>query len=192
MCQVFRGCSPIIAMSDKRKIITQHQFNLINERLTYQLIENHDFMNESVIIGLQPRGSLLANCIVRNLKKIYPSANINAGSLDITFFRDDFRRNDEFLAPKTTDVNFLVENKKVIIIDDVLYTGRTVRAGIEAVFSFGRPKKIELLIFIDRRYNREIPLKPDYTGLEIDTINSEKVKLNWNNKLTSAEVFIHS
>jgi len=99
--------------------------------------------------------------------------------LDITFFRDDFRRREEPLAANQTNINFLVEGKKVVFIDDVLYTGRSIRAGMDAINSFGRPQQIELLVLIDRRFSRELPIEPNYVGKTVDAIDTEKVLVVW-------------
>ena len=99
--------------------------------------------------------------------------------MDVTFFRDDFRHHQEPLVPKATQIDFLVEGKKVILIDDVLYTGRTIRAGLDSILAFGRPEKVELLVLIDRRYSRHLPIEPNYTGKTVDTISYEKVKVDW-------------
>ena len=131
------------------EILNSKQFNLTLDRLCFELIENHDNFSESVIIGLQPRGIYLARRIQQQLQRILNIPIVHTGSLDITFFRDDFRRKVQPLIPSSTDIDFIIEDKKVILIDDVLYTGRTIRAGLDAMLSFGRPKKVELLVFID-------------------------------------------
>ena len=99
--------------------------------------------------------------------------------MDITFYRDDFRRGDKPLQATTTDIDFIIENKKVVFIDDVLYTGRSIRAALTAIQSFGRPSEIELLTLIDRRFSRHLPIQPDYRGRQVDVINNEKVLVNW-------------
>ena len=99
------------------------------------------------------------------------------GYLDITFYRDDFRRGEKTLEANSTHINFIVENKKVVFIDDVLYTGRSIRAALTAIQSFGRPSEIELLVLIDRRFSRHLPIQPNYKGLQVDAINKEKVKV---------------
>lgn len=158
-------------------ILQSHQFELIIKRLCYQLIENHDDFTHSVILGLQPRGIYLANRIQEQLQKIL-GAKVPCGELDVTFFRDDFRKGAPLLANRT-HIDFIIENKKVILIDDVLYTGRTIRSGLDAMLAFGRPSKVELMVLVDRRYSRHLPIEPDYIGLSVDTISSEKVKVNW-------------
>jgi pyrimidine operon attenuation protein / uracil phosphoribosyltransferase len=161
-------------------IIDSKAFELTIKRLCYQLIENHSDFSDSVIIGLQPRGIYLAKRIQQELEKILKTDKLKCGNLDITFFRDDFRRRDDVLIPKSTQIDFIIENKKVILVDDVLFTGRTIRAGLDAMLAFGRPQKVELMVLIDRRFSRDLPIQPNYVGQIVDTISSEKVKVEWN------------
>jgi pyrimidine operon attenuation protein / uracil phosphoribosyltransferase len=160
-------------------VIDSKAFELTIKRLCFQLIENHNNFTDSVIIGLQPRGIYLAERIKRELQKILKQDDIKCGTLDITFFRDDFRRRDEMLIPKSTEIDFIIENKKVVLVDDVLFTGRTIRAGLDAMLAFGRPKKVELMVLIDRRFSRDLPIQPNYIGKTVDTMSSEKVKVEW-------------
>ena len=166
------------------KIVFNHkELDLSVNRLCWQLIENHSDFSDTVLIGLQPRGFRLAQKIHLKLKELTSISDISLGSLDITFFRDDFRRREEPVAPNQTDINFLVEGKNVIFIDDVLYTGRSIRAGMDAINSFGRPKQIELLVLIDRRFSRELPIEPRYVGKTVDAIDTEKVVVEWDQDL---------
>jgi len=160
-------------------LLNAKEVNIILHRLACQLIENHNDFTKTVLIGIQPRGRYLANRIAKMLKDYYKIKNIQLGHLDITFFRDDFRRGDKPLEASTTDIDFIIENKKVVFIDDVLYTGRSIRAALTAIQSFGRPNEIELLTLIDRRFSRHLPIQPDYKGRQVDAINNEKVKVNW-------------
>ena len=163
----------------QKVLLNAKEVNIILHRLACQLIEKHDDFSNTVLIGLQPRGVFLANRIAKILKEDYKVKNIQLGFLDITFFRDDFRRGDKPLEANTTNINFLVENKTVVFVDDVLYTGRSIRAALTAIQSFGRPNEIELLTLIDRRFSRHLPIQPDYRGRQVDVINHEKVKVNW-------------
>ncbi len=163
----------------ERLLLNSRHFEITIQRLCYQLIENHNDFSNTVIVGLQPRGIFLANRIQKNLQDIIGVKQILCGSLDTTFFRDDFRRRDEMIIPSETQIEFIVEDKNVILIDDVLYTGRTIRAGMDALMAFGRPKKIELVVLIDRRYSRHVPIEPNYVGKIVDTIASEKVIVEW-------------
>ena len=163
----------------QKVLLNQKEVNIILHRLACQLIENHNDFSETVLIGIQPRGKFLAERITNMLRDNYNKKDIKLGHLDITFFRDDFRRSDKPLEANTTDINFIVEGKNVVFIDDVLYTGRSVRAALTAIQSFGRPIGIELLALIDRRFSRHLPIQPDYSGRQVDAINEEKVKVNW-------------
>lgn len=162
-----------------QKILLNHkEVTIILHRLACQLIENHLDFSDTILIGIQPRGAQLANRLKQILEEEYQVKDISLGFLDITFFRDDFRRGETLEANKT-QIDFLVENKKVIFIDDVLYTGRSIRAALTAIQSFGRPAEIELLVLIDRRFSRHLPIQPDYRGRQVDAINNEKVVVKW-------------
>jgi pyrimidine operon attenuation protein/uracil phosphoribosyltransferase len=166
-------------MKQKKIIINKTKFNIIVERLSYQLIENHDDFRETVLIGIQPRGIHLCNRIHQKLSSIISNSIIKVGNLDITFYRDDFRRRQDPLEPQAIDIDFSIEGKNVVLIDDVLYTGRSVRAAMDALLAFGRPKSVELMTLIDRRFSRHLPIQPNYVGQKIDTITSEKVIVEW-------------
>ena len=159
-------------------LLNQKEVSIILHRLACQLIENHLDFSNTILIGIQPRGAQLANRLKKILEEEYQINEISLGFLDITFFRDDFRRGETLEANKT-QIDFLVENKKVIFIDDVLYTGRSIRAALTAIQSFGRPSEIELLVLIDRRFSRHLPIQPDYRGRQVDAINNEKVVVKW-------------
>ncbi|WP_223552240.1 bifunctional pyr operon transcriptional regulator/uracil phosphoribosyltransferase PyrR [Aestuariivivens sp. NBU2969] len=163
----------------QKVLLNAKEVNIILHRLACQLIEKNTDFSNTVLIGLQPRGTFLANRIAKILKEEYHINNIQLGYLDITFYRDDFRRGDKTLAANSTEINFIVEDKNVVFIDDVLYTGRSIRAALTAIQSFGRPNEIELLVLIDRRFSRHLPIQPDYRGRQVDVINEEKVKVNW-------------
>lgn len=158
-------------------ILDKDQFAITMQRLCYQLIEVHHDFKDSVILGLQPRGTFLAKRIAGELQKILKTKNIKCGDLDITFYRDDFRKKE--LIPNRTNIDFIIEDKNVILVDDVLYTGRTIRAGLDAMLAFGRPKDVELLVLVDRRFSRHVPIQAKYVGLTIDSIESQNVKVEW-------------
>ncbi len=163
----------------QKVLLSSKEVNIILHRLACQLIENHLDFSDSIIIGIQPRGVFLAERLKSILKEAYKIEGIQLGYLDITFFRDDFRRGEKQLEANKTQIDFLVENKKVVFIDDVLFTGRSIRAALSAIQSFGRPSQIELLVLIDRRFSRHLPIQPDYRGRQVDVIDNEKVKVNW-------------
>ena len=160
-------------------LLTSKEVNIILHRLACQLIEKHLDFSNTILIGIQPRGTFLAERLKDLLENEYKIPKIALGYLDITFFRDDFRRNDKVLEANKTQINFIVEDKKIVFIDDVLYTGRSIRAALTAIQSFGRPSSIELLTLIDRRFSRDLPIQPDYRGRQVDAINNEKVKVCW-------------
>ena len=158
-------------------ILDKQQLHLTIQRLAHQLLENHLSLDKVVFIGLQPRGVQVSKLMVDFIETLCPGEKIQYGFLDITFYRDDVR--EELHIANKTDVPFSIEGKTVILIDDVLYTGRTIRAALDAIQDFGRPQKIELCVLVNRRFNRELPIQPDYCGKSIDTITSQKVKVEW-------------
>lgn len=171
-----------------KSLFTQQHLQITLQRLAQQLIENHDGFANTVLIGLQPRGVYLSDRIYKILKERMPKANIPYGKLDITFYRDDFSSSDELRLPNETDIPFSLENKHVILMDDVLFTGRTIRSALEALIDYGRPESVKLLVLIDRRFNRELPIQPDYVGMSVDSVASQKVKVLWQEKDKRDEV----
>ncbi|PTX62695.1 pyrimidine operon attenuation protein/uracil phosphoribosyltransferase [Kordia periserrulae] len=163
----------------QKTLLNSKEIGIILHRLACQLIENHLDFSNTVLVGIQPRGIYLAERLTRILREEYSVNNIQLGYLDITFFRDDFRRSEKILEANKTKIDFVVENKRVVFIDDVLYTGRSIRAALTAIQSFGRPDDIELLVLIDRRFSRHLPIQPNYRGRQVDAINKERVKVNW-------------
>ena len=174
----------------QKVLLNAKEVNIILHRLACQLIENHNTFTDTVLIGIQPRGKYLANRLAQMLKEDYNIKDVKLGHLDITFFRDDFRRSDKPLEANTTEINFLVENKKIVFIDDVLYTGRSIRAALTAIQSFGRPYEIELLTLIDRRFSRHLPIQPNYKGRQVDAINEEKVIVHWQEEQGEDAVYL--
>jgi pyrimidine operon attenuation protein/uracil phosphoribosyltransferase len=163
---------------EKQVILDEQQVQLTMNRLAYQLIENHDDFSNTVLIGLQPRGIF----VLERLKEILENVRgekITCGQLDITFYRDDFRRREKPLIPSTTNIDFTIEGKNVVLVDDVLYTGRTIRSGLDALMAFGRPLRVELMVLIDRRFQRDLPIQADYVGKAVDTLDSERVTVEW-------------
>jgi pyrimidine operon attenuation protein/uracil phosphoribosyltransferase len=157
-------------------LITQPQLQLIINRLAQELIEKDDSLHDTIFIGLQPRGIYVSDKIIEQVKILRPSEEVKYGILDITFYRDDVR--EEIHLATKTDIPFSIEGKKVILIDDVLYTGRTIRAALDALQDFGRPRKVELCVLVNRRFERELPIQPDYNGKIIDTHITQKVKVD--------------
>ncbi len=161
------------------QILDSRLLGITITRLCHQLIENHGDFSSSAVIGLQPRGVYLADRIVKRLEEITGIKNIRHGALDITFHRDDFRRKAVPPIPSETQIDFEIEDLNVVLVDDVLYTGRTIRAGLDAMLAFGRPRKVELMVLIDRRFSRHLPVQPDYIGRSVDSIASERVMVDW-------------
>jgi pyrimidine operon attenuation protein/uracil phosphoribosyltransferase len=162
-----------------RVILHSRQVELIVKRLAFQLIENHPQQQETVMVGLQPRGIYLAQRIHQELCDILGDHAYRLGALDVTFYRDDFRRREKPLVPSATNLDFVIEGKRVVLIDDVFYTGRTVRSGMDALMAFGRPAKVELMVLIERRFSSQIPIMPTYIGHSVDTIAGERVTVQW-------------
>jgi pyrimidine operon attenuation protein/uracil phosphoribosyltransferase len=166
-------------MIEERQILNQKDIQITIERLCQQLIEHHGDFKNTVIVGVQPRGTFLSNRIIAKLKQLLKTTNLESGSLDISFYRDDLRRRDEPIVPEVMDMNLSLEGKNVVLIDDVLFTGRSIRSAIDALMAFGRPKSVELLALIDRRFSRDLPIQPNYVGRTIDAIDSERVIVEW-------------
>lgn len=169
-------------------ILTEQQLELTIQRLCHQILEQHLQMENTVLIGLQPRGVYVSDRIAAQLKKQLGEDKVQYGKLDITFYRDDIRK--ELHIANQTDIPFSIEGKKVVLIDDVLYTGRTIRAALDALLDYGRPAKVELCILIDRKSSRELPIQPDYAGKSIDSLISQKVKVLWKEKDGKEEVIL--
>ena len=174
----------------KKVLLNSKEIEIILHRLACQLVENHNDFSDTVLIGLQPRGSFLAKRLASILTNNYNIKNINLGLLDITFYRDDFRRREEPLEATNTNIDFLIENKNVVLIDDVLFSGRSVRAALTAIQSYGRPKNVELLVLIDRRFSRHLPIQPNYKGRQVDAINQEKVIVHWKELHSKDSIYI--
>jgi pyrimidine operon attenuation protein/uracil phosphoribosyltransferase len=166
-------------MAAGRIILSEEKLNLVLDRLAHQLIEHHGDFSDSCLIGIQPRGIALSDRLIERLQRLGHLHAVQYGLLDITFHRDDFRTRQEPLKANITKMDFLVDGKKVILVDDVLYTGRTIQAAISALQHFGRPEKIELLVLIDRRFNRDLPIQSDYAGMVVDAVDQAYVKVEW-------------
>ena len=157
-------------MLEEREILNKKSMIITIERLCHQLIEVHNTFDNTVLIGVQPRGAYLNNRILKKLKLIVPNSNIESGNVDISFYRDDLMRRDEPIVPDVMDINLSLEGKDVVLIDDVLFTGRSIRSAIDALMAFGRPKSVELLTLINRRFSRHLPIQPNYVVKKIDVM----------------------
>ena len=171
-----------------KTILNEQQITLTIQRLAHQVLENHVDLNDTVIIGMQPRGVFLSDKLTAELQDILQSKLLSYGKLDITFYRDDVRK--ELHVPNKTEIDFSIENKKVILVDDVLYTGRTIRAALDALLDFGRPSKVELCVLIDRRFSRQLPIQPDYVGKVIDALVTQKINVQWKGRDEITQVII--
>lgn len=158
---------------ERRLILSSPLLEISINRLCQQIIENHQDFSGTVIIGIQPRGVIFASRIHAELEKLTHS-KINFGQIDATFFRDDYRRR-ELVTPSTTNIKFEIENKKVLLVDDVISTGRMIRAAMDAMVQLGRPDSVELCVLIDRIYNRDLPIAPKYVGMAVNTLDTQKV-----------------
>jgi len=163
---------------DKRLILNTDLLQITLDRLSRQLIENHSDFSNTVILGLQPRGIFVAQRI-KSIIDRHLGTSVPIGSLDVTFYRDDFRRRDQPIKANTTKIPFLIESKNVVLVDDVLFTGRTVRAALDAMIAYGRPNMVELMVLIDRKYTRQLPVAPTYTGRQVNTMQTERVLVEW-------------
>lgn len=171
-----------------KTILSGEQLAITVKRLAHQILENSPDLASTCIIGIQPRGIWLSSRILQAIKDIAPGNPLQYGILDITFYRDDVR--NELHVANQTDIPFSVDNMKVILVDDVLYTGRTIRAALDALMDFGRPRQVELCVLIDRRFSRELPIQPDYAGKAIDSIITQRVKVSWEENNSKDEVIL--
>ena len=171
-------------------LLSGAQLKLLLHRLAWQLIENHQDFSNTVLVGLQPRGVILLEELMGIIKKEQPESMLTFGKLDTTFFRDDFRRSTKIHSANSTEMEVQVENKKVVFIDDVLFTGRSIRAALTAINSYGRPESVELLVLVDRRFSRHLPIQPDYVGAQIDAFEGDRVRVNWEKQLQKSNVYL--
>jgi pyrimidine operon attenuation protein/uracil phosphoribosyltransferase len=177
-------------MQKGKVIISSKRLELTIDRLCHQLIENYGDFSDACLIGVQPRGVPFANRVHQRLTEILSNTKIEYGKLDITFYRDDFRIREEPLKASTTEMDFIIEDKRVILVDDVLYSGRTIQASLTALQHYGRPKRVELLVLVDRRFNRHLPIRADYVGLTVDAIDEAYVKVEWKEENATDKVIL--
>ena len=156
-------------------LLTSQQLSETVHQLADQLSKSHADMNDVVFVGIQQGGVVVGNDIVSAIQQINPAQKIQYGQLDITFYRDDLRK--EILTPDTMNIPFAIENKTVVLSDDVLFTGRTIKAALDVLLDYGRPAKVELCVLIDRKEHRQFPIQADYVGKTVETNRADKVKL---------------
>jgi pyrimidine operon attenuation protein/uracil phosphoribosyltransferase len=164
---------------NSRIILEKKQLDITIDRLCYELIERLGDFSNTALIGMQPRGIYLSRRIKDKLADILGKQPFDYGELDISFYRDDFRRGNEQIVPSELKIDFTIQDKKIVLVDDVLYTGRSIRSALDALTDFGRPAKVELLVLVDRKYSRDLPIQPDYVGIKVDTRANDKVKVEW-------------
>ena len=163
-------------MELKAHILDENDIRRALVRISHEIIESNKGTEGLCLIGIMSRGKPLSELIRANIEKI-EGVKVPCGELDISFYRDDLDRDSSNPTLHRAELGFPVEGKKIVLVDDVIYTGRTVRAAIEAVFSFGRPASIQLAVLVDRGH-RELPIRPDYVGKNIPTSRTELVKVN--------------
>ena len=156
-------------------LLSSQQLNNTIDELAMRLNKSHSDLNDVVFVGIQQGGAVLGANIIAALQKLAPSKKVYYGQLDITFYRDDIRK--EILAPDTMNLPFAIENKTVVLIDDVLFTGRTIKAALDVLLDYGRPAKVELCVLVDRKEHRQFPIQADYVGITVETSKTDKVKL---------------
>lgn len=173
-----------------KTLFTHEQLTITIQRLAHQIVEQIDVFEDVVIIGIQPRGIHLSDRVVKAIQAIVPGQKIQYGQLDTTFYRDDVHQNNGIHIPSATSIDFNLEGKQIILIDDVLHTGRTIRAAMDALIDFGRPKHVSLMVLIDRRFSRELPIQPDFVGQSVDTMYTQKVKVQWDEQQLDHKVLL--
>lgn len=161
----------------KAKIMDSEAVLRALRRISFEIVEKNHGTDGLCIIGIKRRGICVAGEICKNIEK-NEGAVLPAGELDITLYRDDLSRQNDFPVVNSSDIPFDINDKTVILTDDVIFTGRTVRAAIDAIFSFGRPRAIQLAVLVDRGH-RELPIKPDYVGKNIPTALNEVVRVTF-------------
>jgi pyrimidine operon attenuation protein/uracil phosphoribosyltransferase len=162
-------------IKEKTEVLGEEEIQRILIRLSHEIVEKNKEMNDLALVGIRTRGAYLAERVVRNIKRIR-GVEIPLGILDITLYRDDLTTIAYQPIVRKTEIPFDITGKKIILIDDVLYTGRTIRAALDALIDFGRPQTIQLAVLIDRGH-RELPIRPDYVGKNLPTSQEEMVEV---------------
>ena len=162
-------------MNEPFKIVDKQGLDRILTRIAHEILEKNKGSQNLVLIGMRTRGEFLAKRIHKKIEMI-DNVNLPLGVLDVTLYRDDFRTRMKQPEVSVSDITFDINEKDVILIDDVLYTGRTVRSALNALMDFGRPSSIQLSILVDRGH-RELPIRADYVGKNIPTSLNQEVKV---------------
>ncbi len=163
-------------MKAKVTLLDEITLNRALVRMSHEIVEKNRGINDIVLVGIRTRGVPMAKRIGENIKRI-EGVQLNIGAIDITHYRDD-RTLSERTSVNATEIDFDIQDKNVILCDDVLFTGRTARAAIEAVLHFGRPKSIQLAVLVDRGH-RELPIRADYVGKNIPTSLQEQIAVKF-------------
>ncbi len=179
-------------MQRGRQILSPQRFKITLLRLAHEIIENHRVEDPLYIIGIQERGVVLAERLIALIQSKNIPSPIHFGKLDITFYRDDYRLRETPLRATATEIDFDIEGKKIILMDDVLYTGRTIQAAMSALQDIGRVDQIRLLTMVDRRFNRHLPIRSDYTGLQVDSLDEAYVRVQWEGIDGQDKILIYS
>ncbi|GKV67735.1 bifunctional protein PyrR [Sporosarcina sp. NCCP-2716] len=179
-------------MTEKANILDENAINRALTRIAHEIIERNKGIDRCILVGIKTRGAFLANRLAEKIEKI-EGHPIRIGELDISLYRDDLGLKYENKEPlvKQVDIDYSLADEKVVLIDDVLYTGRTVRAAMDAVMDLGRPAAIQLAVLVDRGH-RELPIRPDFVGKNIPTSSEERVVVNLVESDNEDSVTIHA
>ena len=166
-----------MAVREKAEIIDAEGLRRIITRIAHEIVERNKGVEDLALVGVRTRGVPIARRIARTLREI-TGHDVPTGALDITLYRDDLMRHAVGPQPvvRRTEIQFSIDNRKILLVDDVLYTGRTTRAALDALIDFGRPKAIQLIVLVDRGH-RELPIKADYVGKNLPTSMEESVQV---------------
>lgn len=175
-------------MKEKAQILDSIAVNRALTRITHEIVEKNSGVDDICLLGIKSKGVPIATVLKKNIK-IFEGVDVPQGVLNITKFRDDILAEEKLNKDLESYIPFDITDKVVIIVDDVLFTGRTARAALEAVFSFRRPKSVQFAVLIDRGH-RELPIRPDYVGKNVPTSKSESVKVKINEDQSEIEVYI--
>ncbi len=176
--------------SRKRLIMTSHDIELSLKRIALQILEKHHTAEQLAIVGIHTGGVFLADRL-KGIIEEQEKLDVPSGSLDINLYRDDWSLMSQNPVVKTTDISFTVENKKLILVDDVIFTGRTIRAAMDAIMDYGRPHSIQLAVLVDRG-ERELPIQADYVGLQTTVLPDERIQVMLRERGGVDEVVIES
>ena len=164
-----------MALKEKSKILDKDSIDKSLKRMAHEIIENAKTMDDTVLVGIKNRGAYIAEKLADHIRAI-SGHRPPVGALDITLYRDDLTRASEQPVVHATEITFDIENKRIVLVDDVLFTGRTIRCALDALIDFGRPKLIQLAVLVDRGH-RELPIRADYAGKNIPTALGEFIEV---------------